>query len=128
MYKFIITIIFLIVGLMPSILYAGESDAYEIPLAPYNPDLMDWPKRMPPKGIHCVIDLEEGVVIYGIDAADVISYEIYTETGETIGIFTDEQGFLFCLRNCIGIYRLVFRIPSAAYSGSLTLNNISTKH
>ncbi|MDE6669761.1 MAG: hypothetical protein K2K26_08790 [Muribaculaceae bacterium] len=60
--------------------------------------------RVPTRCVSCMIDMNKGIWIEGMSKEDILSYEIYDETGVCKGIFSDEQDFISFIYSVSGFH------------------------
>lgn len=78
--------------------------------------------RMPSRPVQCTISTETGVTISGVETDDIISFELFDESGElcfaTFNNGFDFASFLFSLE---GDYVIRFVTENKTYSGYISL-------
>lgn len=78
--------------------------------------------RMPGKQIMCTIDSENGVYIEEIPTSEIISFDIYDESGELcFASFNNEEEFVGFLFSLEGEYVIRFVTIDKTYSGFISL-------
>lgn len=78
--------------------------------------------RLPGRPIMCSIDSETGVSIPGVDSSEIISFEIYDESGELcFATFNNEQDFVSFLFSLEGNYVIRFVTDEKQYKGYVSL-------
>ncbi|MDE5878168.1 MAG: hypothetical protein K2H47_11830 [Muribaculaceae bacterium] len=73
--------------------------------------------RVPTRCVSCTVDMNEGIWIEGISKEDILSYEIYEETGVCEGIFSDEQDFMSFIYSVSGFHIVRFLTSDSSLVG-----------
>ena len=93
---------------------SNNSDDPELP----NPNR----HRMPGKQIMCTIDSEKGVYIEGVPTSEIMSFDIYDESGELcFASYNNEEEFVGFLFSLEGEYVILFVTTDKTYSGFISL-------
>ncbi|MDE6081024.1 MAG: hypothetical protein K2F70_01975 [Muribaculaceae bacterium] len=78
--------------------------------------------RMPGKQIMCTIDSEKGVYIEGVPTSEILSFDIYDESGELcFASYNNEEEFVGFLFSLEGEYVIRFVTSDKTYSGFISL-------
>lgn len=78
-------------------------------------------RRIPPRPIYCVINVENGVNITGMDDSPIIVFEIYDCYGSCIASFNEERDFVETLFNLTGDLEVRFHTDGHLLRGFVTL-------
>lgn len=114
-----------ILGLLclPAITNAEETN---IPIEEEPEEIPDYPgknhHRLPARPINCTISTETGVSIPGVSTSEILSFEIYDESGELcLASFNDEMEFVSFLFSLEGEYVIRFVTENKSYTGYISL-------
>ena len=77
--------------------------------------------RLPSQHVLCVISMETGISIPGMDSSEIVGYEIRDASGNTVAILADEASFIETLFSLSGEYRLIFRLPGRTLAGWINI-------
>lgn len=88
------------------------------------PNPKDYPirHRLPIQTIQGTISLSAGVMIPGLSADEILSYELCYENRNSIAEFSDEMDFINLLFSSDGTYMVRFITDEYIYTGYISIN------
>ena len=126
--RFFRTIVMLLVVVM-SVTISGMALTYQHhhvvalhrqPLTEGNVELDPEGHRLPGRPVTCVLT-ESTIECSALNIDDIVSYEIHTSNGDSIGIFFTPDSFLSVLFTLSGEYRISFRTDEVIFLGYIQL-------
>ena len=73
--------------------------------------------RVPPHIFNCTVDCD-GVWIEDMNMEEILSYEVYDESGECVGLFGNEGNFISFIGSANGLYTVCFLTQDYCFIGS----------
>ncbi|MDE5795615.1 MAG: hypothetical protein K2H75_00745 [Muribaculaceae bacterium] len=77
--------------------------------------------RLPSRSIEGTISTTEGVIIPGVNSSDLLSYELYDESGVCIAMFSEADDFISFLFSQSGSFEIRFTTKNYIYVGYMVL-------
>ena len=113
----------LIFALLFSAAQLGADDV-RLPLIPgEDPEPEEFPRhKLPVRPVTCTISSENGVNISGVETSDIISFDVYDQSGELcLASFINDMDFVTFLFSLEGDYTLRFVTDGKTYIGYISL-------
>lgn len=77
--------------------------------------------RVPPRPVYCYISAASGISVSDPECAEIISFEIKDEDGNTLFITSSEEDFISCIFTLDGCIQILLYTHQHVYSGYIDL-------